>query len=226
MVPISSVPVMPPHPPLQSPGSPAQPEHVSFKKILETLFFMLAETNPSSALEFLNTDVDSSPSGGFSDPTMFMSSFSTSTNQKRIISASFSSAASAGKLVSIKANEQLPFINTIFALDARYPFIGYNDSLKQFLGAFYDAAIRRLAYYCSMVIKSSGYAKSSAQMHQQTHGDKLTIGGHDGVYAAAGSSASDQDGRVLTDTATSSLFSLSWVRSLSLYSSSPGFPRL
>ncbi|ESU34988.1 Hypothetical protein DHA2_152129 [Giardia duodenalis] len=222
MVPISSVPVMPPHPPLQSPGSPAQPEHVRFKKILETLFFMLAETNPSSALEFLNTDVDSSPSGGFSDPTMFMSSFSTSTNQKRIISASFSSAASAGKLVSIKANEQLPFINTIFALDARYPFIGYNDSLKQFLGAFYDAAIRRLAYYCSMVIKSSGYAKSSAQMHQQTHSDKVTIGGHDGVYAAAGSSASDQDGRVLTDTATSSLFSLSWVRSLSLYSSSPG----
>ncbi|EFO61955.1 Hypothetical protein GLP15_473 [Giardia lamblia P15] len=222
MTSISSMPVMPPHPPMQSPNSSAQPEHISFKKILENLFFMLAETHPSSALEFLDADVDSSPSGGFSDANMFMSSFSASSNQKRIISASFSSTTSAGKLISIKANEQLPFINTIFVLDAKYPFIGCDDGLKRFLGAFYDAAIRRLAYYCSMVIKSSGYTKSSTQIYQQMHGDKLTIGGHDGMYTAMGASASEQDGRILTDTATSSLFSLSWVRSLSLYSSSPG----
>lgn len=217
---MSSNPLYPHHPSMSFPNQPTQTEHASFKKTIEILFFMLAETSPSSALEFLNIDADTSPSAVFGDANAFMSSFSTSTSQNRIISASFSSATPTGKLISIKANEQIPSIDTIFFLDAKYPFVGSDCSLKQCLGTIYDAAIRRLAYYCSMVIKTSGYVIPSAHVHPQTHGDKYTIGGQDGMHSTIGASVSEQDGKVVADTATSSLFNLSWVRSLSLFSSS------
>lgn len=223
---MTSMPSMPLRPPIPSPSQTTQPEHVSFKKTLEILFFMLAETHPSSAAEFVDIDLDAPSSGGLSDANMFISSFSANTNQKRLLSASFSSATPSGKLMLIKANEQIPFIDTIFALDTKYPFMGSDYSLKQFLGVVYDAAIRRLAYYCSMVIKASGYAKQSLHVQQQAYGDNLMNSGQDSTHIAMGASASEQGGKVLTDTTTSSLFSLSWVRSLSLSSSSTGVSKI
>lgn len=209
-----------PYPSTLSPNQPAQAEHVSFKKIIEILFFMLAETSPSFALDFVSTDVDASLSAVFSDTNAFISSFSANTGQNRLLSTSFSSTTPTGKLM--KSTEQIPFIDIIFSLDAKYPFIGSDFSLKQWIGIIYDAAIRRLAHYCSMVIKTSGYVKPITTAHLQTCGDKHIISGQDSIYNTIGASISEQDGRVVADTATSSLFNLAWLGPVSIFISSTG----